>query len=107
MQLEILLTISDFWRQTWLSNIEFRVADSDTLQSPAIQASTSMCGRTVKEYEEQLRVLKKENFNLKLRIYFLEERMTRRPGPAGDAEENAERKLIELKVCPWVPESDQ
>lgn len=60
----------------------------------------SMCGRTVKEYEEQLRVLKKENFNLKLRIYFLEERMTRlgRVGPAGDGEEDAERKLIELKV---------
>jgi hypothetical protein len=75
-------------------------ADSDTLQSPAMPAaSRSMCGRTAKEYEEQLRVLKKENFNLKLRIYFLEERMSRlgRPGPTGD-DEDAERKLIELKV---------
>ncbi|KAL1494277.1 hypothetical protein ABEB36_009901 [Hypothenemus hampei] len=34
-----------------------------------------MRGRTVKEFEEQLTHLKKENFNLKLRIYFLEEKM--------------------------------
>lgn len=33
------------------------------------------CGRSVKEIDEQLTNLKKENFNLKLRIYFLEERM--------------------------------
>ena len=32
-------------------------------------------GRTVKEYDEGFRELKKENFNLKLRIYFLEERL--------------------------------
>lgn len=34
-----------------------------------------MRGRSVKEFEEQLGTLKKENFNLKLRIYFLEEKM--------------------------------
>ncbi|KAJ8968713.1 hypothetical protein NQ314_002168 [Rhamnusium bicolor] len=34
-----------------------------------------MRGRSVKEFEEQLANLKKENFNLKLRIYFLEEKM--------------------------------
>ncbi len=32
-------------------------------------------GRTVREMEESARELKKENFNLKLRIYFLEERL--------------------------------
>ncbi|KAB0797934.1 hypothetical protein PPYR_08927 [Photinus pyralis] len=32
-------------------------------------------GRTVKEIDEQLSSLKKENFNLKLRLYFIEERM--------------------------------
>ncbi|GLG97817.1 Centrosomin [Gryllus bimaculatus] len=31
-------------------------------------------GRTMKEYEEMLAQLRKENFNLKLRLYFLEER---------------------------------
>lgn len=34
-----------------------------------------MRGRSIKEFEDQLTTLKKENFNLKLRIYFLEERM--------------------------------
>nr|CAI5857067.1 unnamed protein product [Callosobruchus analis] len=32
-------------------------------------------GRSIKEFEEQLSSLKKENFDLKLRIYFLEEKM--------------------------------
>ncbi len=32
-------------------------------------------GKTMREYDENLRDLKKENFNLKLRIYFLEERL--------------------------------
>ncbi|CAK9833757.1 CDK5 regulatory subunit-associated protein 2 [Anthophora retusa] len=50
-------------------------------------------GRTMKEYEDQLEALKKENFNLKLRIYFLEERMG-----ITSADENAIKKNIELKV---------
>jgi len=40
-----------------------------------IRSPGPMRGRTVKEFEEQLTNLKKENFNLKLRIYFLEEKM--------------------------------
>ncbi|KAL3281603.1 hypothetical protein HHI36_004810 [Cryptolaemus montrouzieri] len=44
---------------------------SNSLRSP----EGPMRGRSVKEFEEQLGALKKENFNLKLRIYFLEERM--------------------------------
>ncbi|XP_012262634.2 CDK5 regulatory subunit-associated protein 2 isoform X2 [Athalia rosae] len=50
-------------------------------------------GRTMKEYEDQLGMLKKENFNLKLRIYFLEERMG-----ITSADEDAVKKNIELKV---------
>lgn len=34
-----------------------------------------MGGRSVKEYEEQMSALKKENFDLKLRMYFLEEKL--------------------------------
>lgn len=48
----------------------------------------------MKEYEDQLEALKKDNFNLKLRIYFLEERMN-----VTSADEDAVRKNIELKVC--------
>lgn len=49
--------------------------------------------RTMKDYEDQLGALKKENFNLKLRIYFLEERMG-----ITSANEDATQKNIELKV---------
>lgn len=47
----------------------------------------------MKEYEDQLGTLKKENFNLKLRIYFLEERMG-----IASADKDAIKKNIELKV---------
>lgn len=50
----------------------------------------------MKEYEDQLEALKKENFNLKLRIYFLEERMG-----ITSADENAIKKNIELKVSTY------
>ncbi|CAH0557268.1 unnamed protein product [Brassicogethes aeneus] len=53
------------------------------------------CSRSVKEFEEQLTNLKKENFNLKLRIYFLEEKL----GVNFTLDEdNALKKNIELKV---------
>jgi hypothetical protein len=32
-------------------------------------------GRSLREFDETVRELRKENFNLKLRIYFLEERL--------------------------------
>ena len=41
---------------------------------------SASAGRTMREYDEGLRDLKKENFNLKLRIYFLEERLGKLPG---------------------------
>ncbi|XP_078326757.1 uncharacterized protein LOC111124018 isoform X6 [Crassostrea virginica] len=50
--------------------------------------------RTMKEYDSQITDLKKENFNLKLRIYFMEERMQQRLGDGDDV-----LKInIELKV---------
>nr|CAD7445289.1 unnamed protein product [Timema bartmani] len=58
--------------------------------------SVPVRGRTMKEYEEQLAQLKKENFNLKLRIYFLEER-TNRMGECPDKEVLLNTN-IELKV---------
>ncbi|XP_044750220.1 centrosomin-like isoform X2 [Coccinella septempunctata] len=54
-----------------------------------------MRGRSVKEFEEQLAALKKENFNLKIRIYFLEERM----GANFNLDkENILKKNVELMV---------
>ncbi|KRT83804.1 hypothetical protein AMK59_3983 [Oryctes borbonicus] len=52
-------------------------------------------GRSIKEIDELMTNLRKENFNLKLRIYFLEERM----GTNFNLDkENAIKKNIELKV---------
>ncbi|XP_008945186.1 PREDICTED: CDK5 regulatory subunit-associated protein 2, partial [Merops nubicus] len=51
--------------------------------------------RTMKDYENQITDLKKENFNLKLRIYFLEERMQQK---FDGATEEIYKINIELKV---------
>ncbi|XP_046558265.1 centrosome-associated protein CEP250-like isoform X2 [Haliotis rubra] len=50
--------------------------------------------RTMKEYDQQIAELKKENFSLKLRIYFLEERMQQKFGDG----EDVFKTNIELKV---------
>ncbi|XP_013384571.1 myomegalin, partial [Lingula anatina] len=50
--------------------------------------------RTMKEYDQQLATLKKENFSLKLRIYYLEEQMKQRFGD----HEDVFKTNIELKV---------
>ncbi|XP_012286950.1 centrosomin isoform X2 [Orussus abietinus] len=63
------------------------------LPSPGGTGMSGTGGRTMKEYEDQLGTLKKENFNLKLRIYFLEERMG-----ITSPDEDAVKKNIELKV---------
>lgn len=61
------------------------------LRSPGAVTS----GRSVKEIDEQLTNLRKENFNLKLRIYFLEERMG---ANFNTDKEDAIKKNIELMV---------
>ncbi|KAF5275590.1 hypothetical protein FQA39_LY06702 [Lamprigera yunnana] len=61
------------------------------MRSPGALSS----GRTVKEIDEQLSSLKKENFNLKLRIYFLEERMG---SNFSSVKEDIMKKNIELQV---------
>ncbi|XP_050666345.1 centrosomin isoform X1 [Leptidea sinapis] len=52
---------------------------------------TSVSGISMKQYEEQLSSLKKDNFNLKLRIYFLEEKL-------GNGSPPAEQGLLEHNV---------
>ena len=52
-------------------------------------------GLTVKEYDEHLSSLSKENINLKVQIYFMEEQM----GHISSADkEDPINKIIELKV---------
>lgn len=48
---------------------------SSTAQRPFTNCPSSPAqGRSLREFEEQMAALRKENFNLKLRIYFLEEK---------------------------------
>jgi Centrosomin N-terminal motif 1 len=51
-------------------------------------------GRSLREYEEQMTALRKENFNLKLRIYFLEEKNS---GGAADTD-TVLKQNVDLKV---------
>lgn len=50
----------------------------------------------MKEYEEQLKKLTAENFNLKLRVYFVEERLSKVTGI--NDKEDLIKKNIQLKV---------
>ncbi|XP_019396200.1 PREDICTED: CDK5 regulatory subunit-associated protein 2 isoform X1 [Crocodylus porosus] len=70
-------------------------AGSAVLPDMAEDAVSPTRARTMKDYENQITDLKKENFNLKLRIYFLEERMQQKfDGPT----EDIYKINIELKV---------
>ncbi|XP_068770471.1 CDK5 regulatory subunit-associated protein 2 isoform X3 [Struthio camelus] len=70
-------------------------AGSEVLPDVAEDTVSPTRARTMKDYENQITDLKKENFNLKLRIYFLEERMQQKfDGPT----EEIYKINIELKV---------
>jgi Centrosomin N-terminal motif 1 len=72
---------------------------SSTPQRPFTNCPSSPAqgGRSLREFEEQMAALRKENFNLKLRIYFLEEKPT-----SSNAVENnndlVNKQNIDLKV---------
>ncbi|KAG7457198.1 hypothetical protein MATL_G00243970 [Megalops atlanticus] len=61
----------------------------ETEKGPPLQT------HTLREFEQHLNDLKKENFSLKLRIYFLEERVQQK---YEDSSEDVYRRNIELKV---------
>ncbi|XP_043914752.1 myomegalin-like isoform X2 [Protopterus annectens] len=72
--------------------------DNVTETAPANFAAEGLSpvrARTMKDYENQITDLKKENFNLKLRIYFLEERIQQQ---FDNSCEEIYRTNIELKV---------
>ncbi|KAM6170018.1 LOW QUALITY PROTEIN: CDK5 regulatory subunit-associated protein 2 [Rhynchocyon petersi] len=68
---------------------------SDVLPNVSEERVSPTRARNMKDFENQITELKKENFNLKLRIYFLEERMQQEfDGPT----EHVYKTNIELKV---------
>lgn len=53
-------------------------------------------GRSIREHDEQLNALRKENFNLKLRIYFMEEKTSSNNMP--ESSEALFKENVDLKV---------
>ncbi|XP_042365374.1 CDK5 regulatory subunit-associated protein 2 isoform X2 [Plectropomus leopardus] len=69
---------------------------SDSMTAPSFPDKMSpIKALTMKDYENQITALKKENFNLKLRIYFMEERIQQK---CDDSTEDIFKTNIELKV---------
>ncbi|XP_054614134.1 LOW QUALITY PROTEIN: CDK5 regulatory subunit-associated protein 2 [Dunckerocampus dactyliophorus] len=70
--------------------------NADSMTAPSFPGQMSpIKALTMKDYENQITALKKENFNLKLRIYFMEERMQQK---CDDSTEDIFKTNIELKV---------
>lgn len=74
------------------------IADgSQTPQRPFTNCPSSPAqGRSLREFEEQMAALRKENFNLKLRIYFLEEKPT--SSSTMESNDSIHKQNIDLKV---------
>ncbi|KAG7241198.1 hypothetical protein INR49_025941 [Caranx melampygus] len=69
---------------------------TDSMTAPTFPDKMSpIKALTMKDYENQITALKKENFNLKLRIYFMEERIQQK---CDDSTEDIFKTNIELKV---------
>ncbi|XP_068608728.1 CDK5 regulatory subunit-associated protein 2 [Brachionichthys hirsutus] len=67
-----------------------------SMTAPSFPDKTSpIKALTMKDYENQITALKKENFNLKLRIYFMEDRMQQK---CDDSTEDIFKTNIELRV---------
>ncbi|XP_070493526.1 putative leucine-rich repeat-containing protein DDB_G0290503 isoform X2 [Chironomus tepperi] len=73
--------------------VDFSAIDESSSSKLVHQSSLSK-GFCVKEYEEQMDSLKKENFNLKLRLYFLEQNNTSLP----EGIENFQKQFTDLKL---------
>lgn len=65
-------------------------SDDNSIQ-PEAAAHKGLC---LKEFDEQLTSLKKENFNLKLRIYFMEQKNPNAP----EGVDALHKQIVDLKV---------
>lgn len=94
------------------NNSDNQLIGANNVQTPKPSYSTNCPsspaqGRSLREFEEQMASLRKENFNLKLRIYFLEEKPTTSMHhglanssscPNIDSIESINKQNIDLKV---------
>lgn len=78
-----------------------------------LTSTSSLCaeheGRSLREFDEKLCSLRKENFNLKLRIFFLEERLPSQSGGSTSScflpkasDEAVLKHNVDLQVCPYI-----
>lgn len=72
------------------------IPDGSSPQRPFTNCPSSPAlGRSLREFEEQMAGLRKDNFNLKLRIYFLEEKPST---SAVECKPDMNKQNIDLKV---------
>ncbi|XP_058165555.1 myomegalin isoform X32 [Dasypus novemcinctus] len=79
--------------QTWRSGEKFPFGQTHSLR--AFEKPPQVQTQALRDFEKHLNDLKKENFSLKLRIYFLEERMQQKYEAS---QEDVYKRNIELKV---------
>ena len=81
------------------STKSFSVGGAGSLNEKGDARGNNSSLLTMREYDETMRDLRKENFNLKLRIYFLEERLgTSRVAAVAGSKEELVQANIDLKV---------
>lgn len=74
-----------------ISNMHHAMGGNESVHQASSISSKGFC---VKEYEEKMDNLQKENFNLKLKLYFLEQNNVTLP----EGIENFQRQFSDLKV---------
>ncbi|XP_064616367.1 myomegalin-like [Liolophura sinensis] len=84
---------TDFLNDLTQSHLEFPDGSVPMVAKSNSGRLSPIRSRTMKEYETQIGELKKENFSLKLRIYYLDERMQQKFG-----DDDVFKTNIELKV---------
>lgn len=84
--------------QTFIDALGYRSPSSLNIAGSNAAGSTSPGqGRSLREYDEKLHALQKENFNLKLRLFFLEEK-TPGTGLSKGEDESLFKQNVDLKV---------
>lgn len=77
--------------------ISFFLSDNYGFLSPALGQGSPSQAKSVRDYEEQITSLQRECFNLKLKIYFLEEKLNE-SSAMGQGTESLFKQNVDLKV---------
>jgi DNA repair exonuclease SbcCD ATPase subunit len=71
---------------------------SEAKQAPSPSARLERSAVGLREQEAEIDRLGKENFNLRLRVFHLEERLAKKADPTADAPDAAQAELVELQL---------